>query len=103
MSESGSRNNLLDLAGRYSHAFLFVVLEAVSGCIKGLRARGNFGVDITWQGGRLQEACITSGSGETCRVRYGEQQLEFQTKKGATYRLAVNNGKLEAVTAGKGE
>ena len=74
-----------------------------SGCIKGLRARGNFGVDITWQGGRLQEACITSGSGETCRVRYGEQQLEFQTKKGATYRLAVNNGKLEAVTAGKGE
>ena len=74
-----------------------------SGCIKGLRARGNFGVDITWQGGRLQEARITSGSGETCRVRYGEQQLEFQTKKGATYRLAVNNGKLEAVTAGKGE
>ncbi len=30
MSESGSRNNLLDLAGKYSHAFLFVVLEAVS-------------------------------------------------------------------------
>ncbi len=30
MSESGSRNNLLDLAGRYSHAFLFVALEAVS-------------------------------------------------------------------------
>ncbi len=74
-----------------------------NGSIKGLRARGNFGVDIAWQGGQLQKARITSDSGETCRVRYGEQQLEIPTRKGVTYLVTVKDGKLQAVQAGKGE
>ena len=64
------------------------------GSITGLRARGNFGVDITWKGGCLSEARITSGSGGECRVRYGEHTLNFPTKKGKTYTLTLSGGQL---------
>lgn len=64
------------------------------GSITGLRARGNFGVDITWAGGRLSETRITSGSGEECRVRYGEHTLTFPTKKGKTYVLTLSGDQL---------
>ena len=39
-----------------------------TGSITGLRARGNFTVDITWQDGAWTEARITSHAGEPCRV-----------------------------------
>src|SRR5574344_1891790 len=42
------------------------------GSIEGLRARGNFTVSVSWKAGKLDEAVIISGSGETCSVRYGE-------------------------------
>lgn len=56
-----------------------------SGSVDGLRARGNFGVDIQWTGGKLLRARITSGSGETCSVRYGSQTTQFPTKRGRVY------------------
>ena len=56
-----------------------------SGSVDGLRARGNFGVDIQWAGGKLLRARITSGSGETCSVRYGSQITQFPTKRGRVY------------------
>lgn len=65
-----------------------------AGCIKGLRARGNFGVDIIWNLGKLIEAKITSNSGEECNVRYGELTLKFPTQKGSVYTVSLNNGKL---------
>lgn len=64
------------------------------GSITGLRARGNFGVDINWKGGQLSEARITSCSGGECRVRYGEHTLNFPTKKGKTYTLTLSAGQL---------
>lgn len=64
------------------------------GSISGLRARGNFGVDITWENGRLAEAVITSGSGEDCHVRYGTAKLDFPTKKGKSYTLTFSDGSL---------
>lgn len=39
-----------------------------NGSASGLRARGNFEVDIEWSGGSLDRAAIRSGSGECCRV-----------------------------------
>ena len=65
------------------------------GSVKGLRARGNFGVDIDWKGGALVEARISSGSGEKCHVRYGNYTLDFETDKGRTYTVVLADGRLE--------
>ncbi len=43
--------------------------EWSSGHIKGLRAKGGFGVDIEWQDGKLKSAKITSDHGGECRLR----------------------------------
>ena len=64
------------------------------GNISGLRARGNFGVDIDWKNGKLRQATITSGSGEQCTVRYGQQSMQFLTKRGKTYLVTIENGRL---------
>ena len=64
------------------------------GNICGLRARGNFGVDIDWKNGKLRQATITSGSGEQCTVRYGQQTMQFLTKRGKTYLVTIENGRL---------
>ena len=64
------------------------------GSISGLRARGNFDVDLAWAGGQLTEVKVLSQSGLPCVLRYGEDVLKFETKKGKTYRVALKNGKL---------
>lgn len=43
--------------------------EWSEGSMKGLRAKGGFGVDIEWSGGKLKKAEITSDLGGECRVR----------------------------------
>jgi alpha-L-fucosidase 2 len=43
--------------------------EWAKGSIKGIKARGNFRVDIDWAGGKLTSATIYSGSGGNCRLR----------------------------------
>jgi alpha-L-fucosidase 2 len=40
-----------------------------TGTVKGLVARGNFAVDIDWEGGKLKSATITSRSGKACVVK----------------------------------
>lgn len=59
-----------------------------SGHIKGLKARGNFTVDIEWKDGRLTKAVITSGSGLPFTVRYGEKTQSFQLKKGKSAEIS---------------
>ena len=65
-----------------------------AGYVKGLRARGAFAVDISWDGKQLTEARITSLVGEPCTVRYGRQTLDFATRKGRTYTLKFIAGHL---------
>lgn len=43
--------------------------EWKNGNVTGLKARGAFGVDITWKDGKLAEAAIQSERGGNCRVR----------------------------------
>ena len=66
------------------------------GSIKGLRARGNFGVDLAWDGGKLTQARITANVGGMCHIRYGELKLSLRTEKGKTYNVSVKNGALIA-------
>ncbi len=60
------------------------------GSVTGLRARGGFEVDITWNGGTLESAVIRSAVGSPCTVRCGETVVEFATRPGGTYRLGGN-------------
>ena len=62
------------------------------GDITGLRAKGNFTVDIHWNGGKLDHAMITSGSGGKCEVRYADKTFTFNTKKGKTYKVTFTDG-----------
>lgn len=52
------------------------------GYIKGIKARGNFILDLEWQEGILQKATIHSQSGGKCKVRYKEKIKEFTTRPG---------------------
>lgn len=66
-----------------SHEGVLELLPALpdewsEGCIKGLRARGNFTVDIYWDQGRLVKAVIyTEEDINVVKVRYGGQDFDF--------------------------
>jgi len=57
------------------------------GKVTGVCARGGFEIDITWQAGKLTEAVIRSKNGNPCRLVYGDQTLEFETRSAQTYRF----------------
>jgi len=46
------------------------------GSVKGLRARGGFEVDMTWENGVLREARLLSRLGQPCRVAWSEGGCE---------------------------
>ncbi len=60
------------------------------GYVKGLRARGGFEVDIYWEKGKLIKAVIKSFNGNTCKIRYGQKQLDFETTAGKSYSIDDN-------------
>lgn len=75
-----------------SHSGFIHLLPALpdawhEGKVKGLCARGNFTIDMTWNDGKLERADILSGSGEKCIVRYGDQTCTFKTRKGKYYEV----------------
>ncbi len=41
-----------------------------SGCVKGIAARGNMSVDLTWKDNRLTQAVVHPGLDGVCRVKY---------------------------------
>ena len=83
-----------------SHAGYIDLLPALPACwaqgsVSGLKAQGGFGVDISWAGGKLQQATITSPFGGKCNLRYGEQQLQLDTKPGQTLRIGADDTGLK--------
>lgn len=61
-----------------------------TGYFKGLKARGNYEVDVEWKNGKLTQAVIRASQSGTCRVRYGEQYTDIPVKTGGTYILNSN-------------
>ncbi len=60
------------------------------GSVKGLRARGDFEVNLEWQGGRLTRATIHSLAGNPCHLRYGNILREARIKNGDTLQVDGN-------------
>lgn len=52
-----------------------------SGRVAGLKARGNFTVDITWENGKLGVASILAAESGWCKVSYGER-LSISSRDG---------------------
>lgn len=61
-----------------------------NGSVKGLRARGDFQVDLTWQDGKMTYATVHSFGGNPCHLRYGNVTREVKIRKGETIRLDGN-------------
>lgn len=75
-----------------SHAGSIHLLPALpaawpTGKVRGLRARGGFEIDLDWKDGQLTKVAIHSKVGLPCRVVYGKQTWEFETKSGESYPL----------------
>ena len=74
-----------------SHAGEISLLPALppqwlNGSVRGLRARGNFEVDVAWHDGKLVEATIRSLNGGSTKLRYGPVTRELKLRKGESYR-----------------
>ncbi|NMC37701.1 MAG: glycoside hydrolase family 95 protein [Bacteroidales bacterium] len=55
------------------------------GNVKGLVARGNFIVDMSWKDHRITSARIHSVTGSNCRIMYNGRLVEFNTEAGKDY------------------
>lgn len=75
-----------------SHAGVIELLPALpsawpEGSVRGLRARGGFGVDIEWSGGILKSATIRSHCGANPKVRYGSDLCHVPLRPGESAAL----------------
>ncbi|MCY1719328.1 glycoside hydrolase family 95 protein [Prolixibacteraceae bacterium Z1-6] len=64
------------------HLLPALPLEWSNGEVKGLRARGNFEVDIKWENGRLVNAGIKAKQDGVCMLKYRDNVLEINMKSG---------------------
>jgi alpha-L-fucosidase 2 len=65
-----------------------------TGFVKGLKARGNFEIDIIWEENKLLNLTVKSLSGGKCRIRYQNNTQEIDTDKGNIYSF---DGKLQRI------
>ncbi len=82
-----------------SHLGFLQILPALpmaweQGNVKGLLARGGFEADILWENGELKQLIVKSNAGEECNLLYKGAKLSFKTKKGRSYLIKYENGKL---------
>ena len=62
-----------------------------NGQITGLKARGNFEVDIIWEEHTLREVQVRSLSGRPLILEYNGQRIEQETSAGDTYHWTLDH------------
>ena len=55
------------------------------GEVKGLKARGDFTVDIKWEKNHLQQAAVKAVKNTPCTIAYGNKKSIFDAKENTTY------------------
>ncbi|QJD97276.1 glycoside hydrolase family 95 protein [Mucilaginibacter robiniae] len=63
-----------------------------NGEVKGIRARGGFTLNLSWQKGALQQVEVRSDVGSPCTIKYQGKEISFPTQRGKVYRF---NGSLK--------
>lgn len=104
---SGMIEMLMQSHGGFIHLLPALPDTWAAGSVTGLRARGGFEIDLTWEQQRVTRAVIKSSKGNVCRVRVegifvvqreGTNHVEttqtgnvivFNTEAGATYTLTA--------------
>ena len=61
-----------------------------TGELKGIKTRGNFTVDVNWRNYEPKIIRIKSGAGGLCKVRFKEEVIVFNTKKGDIYDIGYD-------------
>ncbi len=72
-----------------------------AGHVKGLRARGDFTIDIDWEKGAPTQVIVKSSSGGTCRLSFGDHDrgIHFPTNAGDTYIITgMTGGDQDAIS-----
>jgi len=60
-----------------------------SGTIKGIKARGGFELDMTWDNGKLIAYSIHSLSGNKVKILIGEKMSNIHLRKGETETVKI--------------
>lgn len=68
---SGVAEMLLQSQGDYIEPLASLPTDWENGSYSGLKARGNFVVDVNWSQGTADKLSITSNSGNECGIKYG--------------------------------
>ena len=73
---------------------------AKRGSVKGLRAQGDFTVDMDWKDGQLIEASVLSGSGQPCRLYISgtPKNLKIADSEGRPVKMTAENGITSFIT-----
>ena len=116
---AGITEMLLQSQGDYIEPLAALPSGWDTGSVDGIKARGNFEMDFSWENGGISECRITSNSGNPCKIKYNgigslkvydetnkryvkaeasENTLEFSTTAGAVYVL-TNDESLPVMTA----
>ena len=88
---AGIAEMLLQSQNRVVHLLPALPNAWPKGKITGLKARGNFEVDMEWANGQLKKARIKSLSGAPLTLAYGDKKIHLETEKGKVYEF---NGEL---------
>jgi len=96
-STSGIIEMLLQSHNGEAHLLPALPSAWATGSVKGLRARGGFEVDMSWEDGSLVKARVRSLLGNPLRVRYGDRAAEVMTGCDESYHF---DGELAAAGSG---